>query len=320
MSQTSWSQHLKPKLILRVALVLIALVWLFHLFSSYPRNFQHDVDTPRSLPQSQRKIGKVTMLFGERKQTFEKALVTHQEHSHRLGYPLFILREPLIDGVWNKPAFMIRLLLQELERPLDQRLEWLFWFDADSVLMNPNMPLETFLPPTDLTHVHLLISKDWNGLNYGAFFLRVHPWSVDLLSANIAYRTMRPGVDLFWHEQSALVNILKENSKMAESVVYCPLRWFNAYARSADGKSLNPHSPTKFQVHPGDLLVHFPGTAPDKLDSTLGPYLAIAQSHQAEWELPLENTGYIEQTTLFWKDKKPQPGPVRKNNTDIKLN
>lgn len=70
------------------------------------------------------------------------------------------------------------------------------WFDSDTVLMNPNMPLETFLPPPELPNVHLLTSRGWNGLRGGVFFLRVHPWSVELLSAAIAYPVVKPNVQL----------------------------------------------------------------------------------------------------------------------------
>lgn len=31
----------------------------------------------------------------------------------------------MLEGVWNKNAILLSLLLQELEKPLDQRLEWL---------------------------------------------------------------------------------------------------------------------------------------------------------------------------------------------------
>ncbi|KAF4248162.1 hypothetical protein CNMCM8980_006281 [Aspergillus fumigatiaffinis] len=157
--------------------------------------------------------------------------------------------------------------------------------------MNPDMPLETFLPPPEFSDIHMLLTKDWNGMNNGVFPIRVHPWAVELLSAAIAYPVVRPDVELFWPDQSALANLLQENEYFSRSVVYCPLRWFNAYMRQPNGEGLNPDSPAYLQVHPGDLLVHFPGTPRDKLTETLEPYLAIAERHRPEWELPLERTG-----------------------------
>ncbi|KAH1778055.1 hypothetical protein KXX07_004958 [Aspergillus fumigatus] len=166
-----------------------------------------------------------------------------------------LLRNPILHGIWNKLAILQSVVLRELEKPADQRLQWLFWFDSDTVLMNPNMPLETFLPPPELPNVHLLTSRGWNGLHGGVFFLRVHPWSVELLSAAIAYPV------------SAINNVLAENEYFARSTVYCPLRWFNAYMRHPNGVDLDPKTPLHLQVSPGDLLVHFPGTPQSQFDA-----------------------------------------------------
>ena len=167
--------------------------------------------------------------------------------------------------------------------------------------MNANMPLEVFLPPPRLSDVHLLLTKDWNGLNNGVFFIRVNEWSVRLLSATIAYSSLNPDKKLAWQDQSALGNLLEENNYFSKHTVYCPLRWFNAYMRSPDASRPNPDSPEHLQVHPGDLLVHFPGTPSDHLDQTLSPYLEIAEKHVAEWEPTLEQTGYAEETRKFWE-------------------
>jgi hypothetical protein len=64
------------------------------------------------------------MIYGNNS-IYERALDTHREHSRRLGYPLFVLRTPILDGVWNKYAILLSVLLQELEKPLDRRLQWL---------------------------------------------------------------------------------------------------------------------------------------------------------------------------------------------------
>ncbi|KAJ5818383.1 galactosyl transferase GMA12/MNN10 family protein [Penicillium riverlandense] len=194
-------------------------------------------------------------------------------------------------------------MLGELEKPPDQRLEWLFWFDSDTVLMNLNLPLETFLPPSHLPDVHILLSQDYNGLNNGIFLIRVHPWSVKLLNAVIAYPYLKPDVELHWDDQSALSNILKENEYFGRSTVYCPQRWFNPYTRSENGEEpVNKDLPSDMQVHPGDLLVHFPGTPSAKLNETMGPYIAISEEERPDWNTALEDTGYIEETALFWEN------------------
>jgi hypothetical protein len=172
--------------------------------------------------------------------------------------------------------------------------------------MNPNMPLETFLPPPGTLDVHMLLTYDWNGMNNGAFLLRVHPWSVELLSAAIAYpitsREYQP--DGLTSDQSVLGYLLDENENFSRSVEYCPLRWFNAYMSLPNGE-IKADSPEYRQVHPGDLLVHFPGTSRENLSRTMEPYLEIAEAHRSEWELPLEHTGYAKETRAFWNSVRP---------------
>lgn len=85
-------------------------------------------------------------------------------------------------------------MLQEMAKPEGQRLEWLFrlpltqfclverlicgahtififrWIDADIVVMNPNIPLEIFIPPSpEFTYVNMLATNDRHGRNNGFF-------------------------------------------------------------------------------------------------------------------------------------------------------
>lgn len=64
------------------------------------------------------------MIYGNNP-VYERAVKTHQEHCRRLGYPVFLLRQQVLDGVWNKLAYLLSLIVQELEKPADERLEWL---------------------------------------------------------------------------------------------------------------------------------------------------------------------------------------------------
>ncbi|KAL2840618.1 hypothetical protein BJX68DRAFT_271567 [Aspergillus pseudodeflectus] len=287
-------QRPKLKCVLHAVLFLIGVFWVFRLFHNYPLGAQ----------QPQPKVGKVMSVYGNHS-VYERTLATHEQHGRHWGYPLFVLKRPILDGYWNKLAILLSVMLQELAKPVDQRLEWLFWSDADTIVMNPNIPLEIFLPPPQLSHIHLLLTKDWNGLNNGVFPIRVHPWSVELLTAAISYPIVHPDIPLYWPDQSAMNKLFQENEYFARSVLYCPLRWFNAYMRSPDGETLNPDSPPQYQVHPGYLLVHFPGTPAEHLEQTLVPYLDIAEAHRAEWEVPLEETQYTREIEDFWKKQIP---------------
>lgn len=83
--------------------------------------------------QPQRKIGKVMAVYGNHS-IYERTLATHEEQSLRSGYPLFVLRDPILDGYWNKLAILLSVMLQELAKPADRRLQWLLYviyFDCD---------------------------------------------------------------------------------------------------------------------------------------------------------------------------------------------
>ena len=70
------------------------------------------------------------------------------------------------------------------------------WVDADLILVNPSIPLEIFLPPSDMDDVHFLGGRDQNCLNTGTFFLRVSAWSVHMLTKALALPLTHPEIDL----------------------------------------------------------------------------------------------------------------------------
>ena len=169
------------------------------------------------------------------------------------------------------------------------------WVDADTVVTNPKLPLDIFLPPDEFPHLHLLTTADPNGLNNGVFFLKVHSWSVELLSSVIAYRAFRPDEELRFRDQSALQVMLKER-QFRRNFVIVPQRWFNSYQAEHDGSRTLP-----FQILPGDLLVHFPGV-PNR-GSRMRVWLERAEKHLPEWELELEHTNYPNETKTFWAEQ-----------------
>ena len=189
----------------------------------------------------------------------------------------------------------------------DQRrlkLTLISWVDADTVVTNPKIPLEIFLPPEELPHVHLLTTADPHGVNNGIFFIKVNPWSVELLSAVIAFPKFRPEVDLEYRDQSAFEALLKEKPFKKNHAVL-PQRWINAYQAEPDGSRKHP-----FQVTPGDLLVHFPGVP--QRDEAMRYYLDIAERHWAKWELDLDSTTYPEEIKNFWIEQQGSLAKERK--------
>lgn len=66
------------------------------------------------------KIGKVSMVYsGLEAEAFEKVLELYEENSRRYNYPMFILRTPILDSVWNKPLNLLSTIIKELSKPED---------------------------------------------------------------------------------------------------------------------------------------------------------------------------------------------------------
>ena len=157
--------------------------------------------------------------------------------------------------------------------------------------MNPKIPLEIFLPPNDFPHLHLIATADGNGVNAGAFFIKVHPWSVSLLDAIIAFPAYRPHVELEHHDQTALKELLREK-QFKDNYMFVTQRWFNAYTRELYD------SRRPWQMKPGDLLVHFPDLPHN--EEELHTLLDRSFMHLREFEVDLESTSYSKEIEDFW--------------------
>ena len=157
--------------------------------------------------------------------------------------------------------------------------------------MNPKIPLNVFLPPDGYSEIHLLATADGNGVNAGAFFIRVHPWSVRLLNAIMSFPAYRPGVQLEHHDQTALKELLKDK-EYRHNYLFLPQRWFNAYVKELYD------SRRPWQMNAGDLLVHFPNL-PENQDEM---WLLLDRSamHLREFEVDYEKTSYVKEIKEFW--------------------
>ncbi|OJD30651.1 galactosyl transferase gma12 mnn10 family protein [Diplodia corticola] len=240
---------------------------------------------------SNMRIGKCTAHYGKIRPTYERARRTHDLHNKIHGIRPLVLREELVEGLWNKPAFILSVLLDELQKPAESRLQWLLWVDIDTIVLNPCVPMQAFLPPDDLKNVHMVVTKDWNGLNNGVFFVRVDAWAVELFSNILAFRYYRPDVYLRFTEQSAM-SLLLEEEKFRDGAVYVPQRWFNSYPGNANDKL------EKFQTRRGDFLVHLAGWGEKSM--IMREWLAIAERHAPDWMLEFWRTAYPDEVEEFW--------------------
>jgi mannan polymerase II complex MNN10 subunit len=283
-------------------------------FSLY--NLQNQTDFCRRAEEGKKnkhmsaRVATVTAHFGDAQRHYQRALGTHVLNNAVQRTGIYVLNRKLIDDLWNKPAFILDLLFDEMKKPEDERLEWLFWVDRDTIVLDPCRSPLSFLPvpaegadgATDVTrNIHMLVTKDWNGLNNGIFLVRVSRWSIDLFTAILALRYYRPGTRLPFTEQTAM-GILLSEPRFRDNAAWVPHWWFNAYARRKGntGPVSDDWFPREYQARRGDYLVHFAGKG--HRDEAMTPWLDVAENSMNGWAIEPKERHLDEEISAFWDD------------------
>lgn len=101
-----------------------------------------------------------------------------ERYCKKYGYALYDESELSLDTSrapsWSKIKATQRLLTEE---PCD----WVFWLDADTVIMNSNKRVEEFLPRTDSSINIVVTRQKGTGFNAGAWLIRNTDWSKEFL-------------------------------------------------------------------------------------------------------------------------------------------
>ncbi|KAF9894786.1 hypothetical protein FE257_004407 [Aspergillus nanangensis] len=283
--------HRRPLSIILGTTLLLLTFWVI---SPYWHSAEWEPIPPAPGTGSGR-VAKVSMLYGKRNSLYERALRSHQRHATRWGYPMHVLREDISVGFWNKPSYLLSLVIQELAKPPTQRVEWLMWIDADSIILNDDIPVEIFLPPHDITDIHMVTARDQNGLNTGIVFFHVHPWTISMLIETLAHPLYKPEIDLGRSaDQEAMVHVLNKTDGgpdkhgYKDGLIYLPRPWINTYEwhHAYEGKR-------------GNLLVHFPGLEEDRW-SHMSKWLDVVEYTPEKWRVQLAETEYATKTVEFW--------------------
>ncbi|KAK6535612.1 hypothetical protein TWF694_002067 [Orbilia ellipsospora] len=273
------------------------------------------VPDPAPPPRQYAKLAKVCMLYYDNVTVdtiaYEAAIDSHLAHNERFGYRSFVLRRGMLSGYYTKPAYLIYLLLQELVKPVEERLEWLVWHDADLVLMNSQIPLEAFLPPREFSHINMIVTNDLNGLNNGVFFIRVHDWCVRVLAASMSYTVYNPTFSHVSEDQAALDNLIRSDA-FKGNVTHVPQRWFNSYHDFGIDDDIPPewHWANHY-FEPGYLLVHFPGTGGHRTN-LINQWVKAKAEEGEKYEVPFDKTGLTKEVEKFWKEDAPREQEIQK--------
>ena len=229
--------------------------------------------------------------------------------------------DPIVDDLWNKPAFILNLLMREMLKPEKERLEWIQWVDRDTIILDQCRPISSFLPPekarfgswwrrddddkqipAPVNTTHLLVTRDWNGLNNGIFLLRVNSWAIELFTAILAFRHYKPEIDLPFTEQSAMEEVLKTD-QFREQAIYVPQHWFNGYEEDGAQKFQDREDVEGLKernVRRGDYLVHFAGRG--KRGDLLMEWSGMLEGAGDVWEEGRVQRDVSGEVEAFWKD------------------
>lgn len=266
-----------------------------------------------SFPFEGQRIAVVSVNYGPQNVTYHPSLGTHLRYANLHDLQMRVLCTPIVDHLWNKPAFILMLLLSEMAKPPQQRLQWIFWADRDSMILDQCRSLEEFLPPPkkpgseaereaheDQENVHLLATEDWNDLNNGVFLLRVSDWAINLFTAILAFRYYRPYVDLPFTEQSAMAIVMNE-PQFKKKARIVPQHWFNAYPKGTaqdfrDRKTEDGLE--KYHARRGDFLLHFAGIS--HKDKAIDEWAKLLEEPEVIWPEESLQRDVTHEMAEFW--------------------
>jgi hypothetical protein len=177
-------------------------------------------------------ITKATIAYEPSNSILNRSLILHEQQNERFSYKMHVLRSSIVRGYANTLLWVQHVIVGEMIK--DQGVEWILFFTPTVVVSNPNIPLQTFLPP--------LMSSDWemfktltfigtkpNDIDMSSDLLWIRVCASSLRMLNLAMTTvnMEPGRD--WGEDivaSSLQYVLQMD-EYRDKVVWHPKGWYN---------------------------------------------------------------------------------------------
>ncbi len=206
------------------------------------------------------RIDVATMSIGEWYQTATlPSHVNKESYCDRHGYHFHAYTESLDESrpiPWSK----IKIIQQLFE---DAEVKWVFWTDADSLIMNSDIKLKWFLDD----RYDMICATDDEHLNSGQFLIRNCKWSKDFLARIYAKEEF---INNGWWEQAAMIDEFAKNPKDRRRCKLLKQRAMNSISfEQCQGE----HA----YWHEGDFIVHFMGARGQQLVDLMQKYSAMAK-------------------------------------------
>ncbi|CAL9154537.1 unnamed protein product [Musa hybrid cultivar] len=189
-----------------------------------------------------------------------------QAYAARMRY-VFVDAGEMVDH--SRPPSWSKILAVRSQLP---QYDWVFWNDADTMVMNPAISLESILYAA-IGHTNLdaspdlVVTEDTNGVNAGVFFVRRSEWSDKFLqtwwnqTSFVRFGSTKSG------DNDALKHLLRTLTaeELGAHVAVSPAQClFNSYPWVPTLKSLHrlftsPRATWNGVYSDGDFLVHLAG-------------------------------------------------------------
>lgn len=184
-------------------------------------------------------IAVVTMAIGEKYRDAVEVGIKNKESYCRIHHYDFIMGDHVLDDARPIPWTKILLLLEVMK---NKECKWVFWTDADSLIMNKEIKLEDLIDED----CDLIITKELHYYNSGQFLLKNSEWSRDFLLKVYSHDEC---IHHGWWEQMAIIIELQDQNNMKHTKVL-PRKSLNSHH-----KDLNPAD----GYSKGDFIIHFLG-------------------------------------------------------------
>jgi galactosyl transferase GMA12/MNN10 family len=192
-----------------------------------------------------------------------------QDYCKKHGYHLYNESDSLDPSrppSWSKIRAARRLLLEE-------SCDWVFWMDADTVIMNSAKRIEDFLPLPESGIDLVLTRQKGNSWNAGAWLIRNSTWSLNFLDHwwNMEEYVKPKGLAVSGDNDALRAYLLSMEEATFKQHIVVPERCtFNSDAKwtsPAEAAALTaetiPQQPWYMSTqgyHKGDLVAHVAGT------------------------------------------------------------
>ncbi|CAO2652606.1 Nn.00g008890.m01.CDS01 [Neocucurbitaria sp. VM-36] len=215
------------------------------------------IPSPPPKQQLSIRIAKATIHYPRSNTLFNTSLALHASHNARFGYEMHILRTHIVKGALNKLLWLQQLIVAELMKREEERMEWICYFDHDVLVWNEQIPLQTYLPPVggDWETFKALAMIGWKDereeLSTAVMFVRVSAVAVRILTLAMA----RVVEDVDGEDDKAggdvvgkALQCVLEREEYRDKVVYQAAAWYDHHGL------LTSESGLFMQVHRGQSL------------------------------------------------------------------